>query len=417
MLSTIYAALSGMLGFSKGLDVISNNIANLNTPGFKASELEFRDLFYRYSQDGGAPDGSRSQVGSGLDTKGTRTRFRQGELRDSGNPLDVAIDGNGFLVLQPKDGSGVVYGRGVSQIYTRAGQLEFGTDGILAERVTGARVMVYDGASMHELSIDSLRTSAPSPTANIRLSGNFLPSNDNSSTNPTAEVRNVTVFDQDGRSRTLSILFTRDSSDSAHWFGEVRDESNTLLLPTGGEVRFQPNGAPAAGGESFSVTLTAASGSSSSVRVEIGEAGSFSGVTNLSGPTQNLQVRSQDGVAAGSLTSATFDERGTLRLAYSNGKTTSGPSLALAWFDDLQALRLTSGSLFVNDGGQAPVIGTAREGIMGGVAAGRVELSNVELTEQFTDLIILQRGYQASSQVTSVANEMIQQLLDLDRKR
>jgi flagellar hook protein FlgE len=413
MFSTIYSALSGMLGFSKGLDVISNNIANLNTPGFKASELEFRDLFYRYSQDGGAPDGSRSQVGSGLDTKGTRTRFRQGELRDSGNPLDVAIDGNGFLVLQPKDG-GVLYGRGVSQLYTRAGQLEFGTDGILVERVTGARVMVYDGAGMRELSIDSLRVSAPVPTANIRVAGDLLAGN------ITTQLNNVTVFDQVGRSRTLSIHFARpntNTSDSTRWTTEVRDENGTSIGT--GEVRFQPDGSPAAGANSFSFALPSASGPST-ISVNIGEPGTFSGVVaNLSGPgSQNtLQMRSQDGFAAGSLTSATFDERGTLRLSYSNGKTTPGPSLALAWFDDLQALRLTSGSLFVNDGGQAPVIGTAREGIMGGIAAGRVELSNVELTEQFTDLIILQRGYQASSQVTSVANEMIQQLLDLDRKR
>src|SRR6185295_15049040 len=99
MFSTIYTALSGMLGFSKGLDVVSNNIANLNTPGFKSSELEFRDLFYRYSQGGNPQDSDRSQVGAGLDTGGTRTRFKEGELRDSGNPLDVAIDGNGFLVL------------------------------------------------------------------------------------------------------------------------------------------------------------------------------------------------------------------------------------------------------------------------------------------------------------------------------
>ena len=128
-------------------------------------------------------------------------------------------------------------------------------------------------------------------------------------------------------------------------------------------------------------------------------------------------MRRQDGAAAGSLTSATFDESGALRLSYSNGKTVSAATLALAWFDDLQGLRLSAGSVFVNDGTQTPVIGGAREGIMGRIAAGRVELSNVELTEQFTDLIILQRGYQASSQVTSVANEMIQQLLDLDRKR
>src|ERR1051325_5489286 len=86
MFSTIYTALSGMLGFSKGLDVISNNIANLNTPGFKSSELEFRDLFYRYTQGGGSDQqGERSQIGAGLDTKGTRTAFREGEMQDSGS--------------------------------------------------------------------------------------------------------------------------------------------------------------------------------------------------------------------------------------------------------------------------------------------------------------------------------------------
>src|ERR1041385_9521424 len=105
MFSTIYTALSGMLGFSKGLDVISNNIANLNTPGFKSSELEFRDLFYRYTQGGGSDqEGERSQIGAGLDTKGTRTAFREGEMQDSGNPLDIAIDGNGFLRSEERRG-------------------------------------------------------------------------------------------------------------------------------------------------------------------------------------------------------------------------------------------------------------------------------------------------------------------------
>jgi flagellar hook protein FlgE len=401
--STIYAALSGMLGFSKGLDVISNNVANLNTPGFKASELEFRDLFYRYSQGGGEQDGARAQIGSGLDTQGTRTRFREGELRESGNPLDVAIDGNGFLVLAPPDGE-KLYGRGGAQVYTRAGQLEFGTDGILVDRASGFRVMGWDGGAMHEVSIANLRTSAPVPTTEVRLSGNLSPGS------AAADMNSLAVFDAAGKQRTLALHFTRDSADSTHWFAEVR-ENGTLL--GSGEVRFQPNGAPADGGTSFGFSL-----GDQQIRVILGEPGTFSGVTNFSGPTQSdLQVRSQDGAAAGSLTSATFDETGALRLTYSNGKTVSGPTLALAWFEDLQALRVSAGSVLVNDGAQAPVIGTPREGTMGRVAAGRLEMSNVELTEQFTDLIILQRGYQASSQVTSVANEMIQQLLDLDRKR
>src|ERR1051325_4237397 len=143
MFSTIYTALSGMLGFSKGLDVISNNIANLNTPGFKSSELEFLDLFYRYTQD-------------------------------SGNPLDIAIDGNGFLVLQPANGV-ELYGRGGAQVYTRAGQLEFGTDGILVDRSTGFRVMGYEGGALREISLNGLRTSAPVATSLIRVTGNLSP--------------------------------------------------------------------------------------------------------------------------------------------------------------------------------------------------------------------------------------------------
>jgi flagellar hook protein FlgE len=406
MFSTIYSALSGMLGFSKGLDVISNNIANLNTPGFKSSELEFRDLFYRYAQGGGPQDGGRSQVGSGLDTGGTRTRFKEGELRDSGNPMDVAIDGNGFLVLQPDKGE-QLYGAGGAQVYTRAGQLEFGKDGVLVDRSTGFRVMGYDGGGLHQISINALRTSAPVATGLIKVTGNLSPGS------ASADLTNVNVIDGNGKSHTLAFKFTRDTADSTHWFVEARDESSNLLGT--GEVRFQANGSPAPDATKFSFSLTPGA---APITLDIGDPGSFSGLTNFSGPSQSsLQVLSQDGAAAGSLTSATFDESGALRLTYSNGKTQSGPSLALAWFDDLQALRISGGSVFVNDGGQAPTLGTASQGAMGRIAAGRVELSNVELTEQFTDLIILQRGYQASSQITSVANEMIQQLLNLDGKR
>ena len=406
MLSTIYTALSGMLGFSKGLDVISNNIANLNTPGFKSSDLQFRDLFYRYSEGGGTQDGSRSQVGAGLDTGGTRTQFKEGEMRDSGNPLDVAIDGNGFLVLQPQNGE-QLYGRGGARVYTRAGQLEFGRDGVLVDRSTGFRVLGYEGGALREISINALRISAPKPTSLIKVTGNLSPGS------ASADLTNVNVIDGNGNSHTLAFKFTRDTADSTHWFVEARDESSNLLGT--GEVRFQPNGSPAADATRFSFSLTPGA---APITLDIGDPGSFSGLTNFSGPSQsNLQVLSQDGAAAGSLTSATFDENGTLRLTYSNGKTQSGPSLALAWFDDLQSLRISGGSVFVNDGDQAPTLGTASQGEMGRIAAGKVELSNVELTAQFTDLIILQRGYQASSQVTSVANEMIQQLLDLDGKR
>ena len=110
MLGTIYKGLSGLIAFSKGLDVLGNNIANLNTPGYKGTELNFRDLFYRYSNSG---DGQSSyQDGQGVDASSTRTRFKQGDFRSSGNPLDIAIDGTGFLVLQ-KDGKTYVTDNGL----------------------------------------------------------------------------------------------------------------------------------------------------------------------------------------------------------------------------------------------------------------------------------------------------------------
>jgi flagellar hook protein FlgE len=348
-----------------------------------------------------------------LDTTGTRTSFREGELRETGNPLDVAIDGNGFLILRQGAGQplyGAAGRSGADQVYTRAGQLEFGTDGVLVERASGGHVMVFQGGVMQEMSLNGLRTNPPQATTEIHLTGNLSPGS------TTSDLNNVTVIDQSGRSHALSIHFTIDPGDSTHWFVEARDENNQLL--GSGEFRFQGNGSPASGGNTASFDFAPASTPSTTITINIGDPGTFSGVTNLSGPAQSqLQVQSQNGVAAGSLTSATFDESGVLQLTYSNTRTVSGPSLALAWFEDLQALRVSANGIFINDTGQAPIVGTASEGIMGRAVAGQVELSNVQLTEQFTDLIILQRGYQASSQVMTVANEMIQQLLETGRQR
>jgi flagellar hook protein FlgE len=111
-----------------------------------------------------------------------------------------------------------------------------------------------------------------------------------------------------------------------------------------------------------------------------------------------------------------MDEQGYLKFTYSNGQTVAGERLALAWFQDLQNLTVEGSGMFQNNGDEKPVIQGAGDDIMGKIVAGKIELSNVDLTEQFTDMVIIQRGYQASSQVTSVANEMIQQLLEINRR-
>jgi flagellar hook protein FlgE len=400
MLSSILSAFSGMLGFSKALDVISNNVGNMNTPGFKASELRFRDMFYRYglSQGGGGSE----QIGQGVDTGETRTKFRQGELRQTDNGLDSAINGNGFFVLQ-KDGQ---------TFYTRNGQFEFNDDGVLIEKGSGATVASLSGGGLHEISISGLRVSAPRATSEVTFVDNL------STGSTTHTINNIVVLDAAGASHTLTAVFTNNSATTAgSWLVEVR-EGTTVLH--NGEIRYQGTGAPAAAPfNALTFTYAPPGGVPSSViTFNFGAPGTFSGSTSLSGgTTSGLRFATQDGFGLGSMLESTFSENGTLTLKYTNGQTVTHDRVALAWFEDLQALTLSGGNLFTSRDGQTPIFSMPDQNGMGTILSKRVELSNVELTEQFTEMVVIQRGYQASSQVISVANEMTQQLLDLRGRR
>src|SRR3982751_3267299 len=163
MLGTIYVGLAGMNAYSKGLDVISNNVANMNTTGYKEGLASFANVVYR--SGGGATTGSggTSISGAGVQVSADQQNFRQGDLRSTNNPLDAALDGNGFFVLE-RDGQ---------RYSTRAGQFEFDKDGILIERTSGAKVMMSsDTSSLGPLNIDPFRTFAPRATAEVKLSGN-----------------------------------------------------------------------------------------------------------------------------------------------------------------------------------------------------------------------------------------------------
>ena len=138
MFDSIYSADTGLQSFSKALTVLSNNVANMNTPGFKGSDVTFRDLLYQYTTSGGQEGATESQVGEGSSTSGTRIDFAQGQLTNTGNPLDVAITGDGFFVLHD----------GASTYYTRAGQFKVDANGYLVDATGGARVQAIDRKSV-----------------------------------------------------------------------------------------------------------------------------------------------------------------------------------------------------------------------------------------------------------------------------
>lgn len=402
MFSSIYAGLSGLISFSKGLDVISNNVANLNTPGFKSSQLFFEDLFYQQRQTGNNSGSlSTTQLGTGVDTSQTRLKFAQGELRETRNALDVAIDGNGFFVLRDNNR---VY-------YTRNGQFEFDADGYLVEKGSNAKLASLTGGVLADINVNGYRTSAPQPTTEISFTGNL------SSGSQAKEIPNVTLFDANGGSRVVTIKFTNNSSVKAgNWIIKIIGANNQEL--GSGEIEFNGNGSPKADMNKYTFRLDANNPDSPEITLNFGEPGSFTGTTSFSGgTTSDVRVGIQNGRSAGFVTKVSINNDGYLEIVYSNAQTERFERIALAWFDNLQELEQVGGNRFITNGSQSPRFSFSGQDAMGKLASGKVELSNVELTEQFTDLIIVQRGYQASSQVISVGNEMMQQLFDLKARR
>jgi flagellar hook protein FlgE len=413
---TIHKGATGLLAFSRGLDVLSNNIANLNTPGFKRSDVLFRELFYQYQLTGDSGGGSSTaQLGNGVTTRGTVVSFSQGDLQQTGNSTDIAINGNGFFILRNED----------AIFYTRGGQFQFDNDGFLVSpALDNARVAGIDAnGNLVDINIADLRVNPGQPTTEIEFF------NELATGSTTYVVPDVEVFDSLGASHDLEITFTNNgvfppppaSANGRSWLVAVEDENGTPLttVPANGEIRFQGNGSPLTGFNSVDFSFQPPGGAvATTITLFFGEPGAFTGATSSSpGTTSSLAVREQNGFAHGTVLEVSFSDDGTLELRYTNEQTADAGQLALAWFDQLQTLRQMGNGLFLAPEDIAPQIAAAGDSVMGDIVGGSVEISNVELTQEFTELIIVQRGYQASSQVVTVANEMIQQLLDAGKGR
>ncbi|MGE5566072.1 MAG: flagellar hook protein FlgE [Parcubacteria group bacterium] len=394
MLGAIYIGLSGMDAYQKGLQTISNNVANLNTLGFKATSINFTDVF-NYG-GGGLTFSSGTdaeQAGEGVRYGEPRVDFKQGDLRQSDGDLDLAIQGNGFLVLLDGD----------KTYYARTGQFVVDEDGYISLQGTKYHLAVLDSSRQPvALNLDAKRTSPPAATTKVTFADNL------SASGTDATVSDIAVYDSLGGKQVWQVKFTAAGSTApGQWTVTVTDQTGRTVGTS--TLKFI-GGAVDPSTEKLTITDTPTDGAAAlSVVLDFS-----SGVTSYSaGTVSTIRAASVDGNGVGALTSVTVDENGQIKLTYSNTKTDLEGAVALADFRDPQQLERAGNGLFENKGGgQYRLLESNTDGI-GKLVSKQVEASNVDLAQEFGDLILIQRGFQASSQVVSVSNDMIQQLFGI----
>lgn len=395
MLSALNIGASGMGAYATALKTISDNVANLNTPGFKAATGSFASLVNGGGGTGGlggAPAGS----GGGVAYTSGLLDLAAGQLNTSADALDLAVDGRGFLVAQDAGGG---------RVYLRTGQFEI-KDHAIVQRVTGRQLMLRTAAGgVAPASTAGKETSAPEASTAVRFNGNL--SVDTLATEHT--VSGIKVYDALGGVHQLSVLFaaatTQADGRNQKAVTVSDDKGNTIAQ---GKVAFSLTGTVDSTDAGFDVTIEATGGTKSTLHLD------FLGLTGFSsGASSSVSAGEADGKALGTLTGVQVTEAGALEVHYSNGKTESLGQVLLADLLDAGGLHALDGGGFRYEGTLAPALAVSSQDGLGKVVGSRQEASNVDLTAQFGELILVQRGFQASSQIVSAANEMLGQLFEI----
>jgi flagellar hook protein FlgE len=403
------------------MDVVGNNIANVNTTGYKASNALFQDLLSQSIRGAGAPGalqgGSNpAQVGLGVRLAAITLNFSQGASQLTGRSTDFAIQGDGLFVID----------QGGTRAYTRAGS--FGLDG-LGQLVTpdGGFVLgwqasptgaVNTNASVGHLQIPVGQTIAPVTTTEMSIGGN-LPSDAATGTTINASIN---VFNSLGASIPLRAEFTKiaNVAGQVNWQVRVYDSANTLISGptavtfnlTGGLISANPVVTQA---QLNAIPGTSGTWGAGGITLDFGAPTDADRLTSAA-TLNSVAALSQDGSAIGSLVGFSVAQDGLISGVFSNGRNQPLGQIALAAFANPAGLEKAGNSLYrssVNSG--EPQVGVAGQGGRGTLAGGTVEMSNVDLAAEFTNLIVAQRGFQANSRIITASDEILQDLVNMKR--
>ena len=462
MMRSLYAGVSGLQNHQIRMDVLGNNISNVNTIGFKKGRVNFQDMLSQTMAGAAKPTDevggvNPKQVGLGMVIAAIDTVHTQGSLQTTGVMTDLAIQGEGFFIQKS----------GEKLFFTRAGAFGIDKDGLLVNPANGLRVQgwqartvggvatVNTAAELEDLVIPVGGKDPAVATSEVLLASNLdkrIPEIPPGATAQTVQegtwTTSLDIYDSFGRVHQLRVNFTRVLGIANRWQAEVlvdpEAEVSTNTIVEVGAVNNADNlffldfdnfgaiqsvldaqGDTIAEGAlqiavSFDVPEADIPAGVAAFRqtfnLNMGEVGSYRNAVTQFAEKSSTKIREQNGYTMGYLESFKIDQTGTITGVYSNGTNRTIGQIALATFTNPGGLEKAGESTYVvsNNSGEANIGPTGIAG-KGKIIAGALEMSNVDLAEQFTDMIVTQRGFQANSRTITTSDQMLQELLTLKR--
>ena len=423
MLQTIYTGVSGLMSQQTGIDVTSNNLANVDAVGFKGNSIEFKSLFETALTSASSASPVDSSIGLGSTLQATPTIMKEGSISNTDSPTDLSIGGNGWFGIQ---GNG-------QTMYTRNGIFNFDANrslvnadgyyvlGTLSSNFDSSNVLtsMQSGTnlgavgSQTPIKLPATLTYPAQATTQATFSGNL-------GIDPTTpQGMNATVIDANGNKNALTLTFTQtvpQPTSGVSWDVTATTTSHTQtgVTPTvydtqTGVVTFDSQGALT------SSTLSSISNNGSSVKINLG-----SGLSGLTSYNATVSSASQaDGLVAGDLTGYTINQNADVIATFSNGGQVSMAKIAVYHFQNDQGLNNINGTNFTQSANSGnPIFYQDSQGnnINGSsVMTNTLESSNVDTAAGLTDLIIYQRAYDAASKLITTGDQMIQKALQMHK--
>lgn len=444
MMRSMYSGVSGLRLHQVKMDVIGNNIANVNTIGYKRSQVSFQEALSQVVKGAGAPDGGKGgtnpqQVGLGIKIGSINTIHTKGATQRTDNPTDLMIDGEGFFIVSDDEN--------VENIsYTRAGNFTFDIDGNLVTpeglRLVGSFIGddnyakffgIDKSKDLDTIKINKSISAPPSASSKVEIRGNLDSRENGYSTD-------VYIKDSLGNTYKVDINFYKLNSSEWDITATVKEVSTgklidgtsiTLDKENGYNLLFDTNGNLDINGASyFTINFDGANfedgtqlttnfgkgtGTDNKITFDLSKLTQFSNESDAKGfdvEDENGQI----GRSSGSFTGFAIDQSGKVIASFSNGVKKEIWQIKIAKFDNNMGLQKVGSNLFTTSPNSGePQIGIPGNSGLGTITAGALEMSNVDLSMEFTDMIATQRGFQANSRIITATDEMLQELTNMKR--